>query len=202
MIVSVVYPAGESLIWRLVVQLLSALRHVHGRGFSVRVVEPAHIILTSGTVARFSSVGILDVLEFESRKSVPELQQDDLIKLGRVVLSLMTRAVINTKNTEDAVALMKQHYSLDLQRVVIALLTGKLTSAQLCSNPTIADRIHEELDTANAAADALHSHLRTEYENGRLLRLIMKLGELNNSYDLGAFRWFIYIGGIVDIVDI
>lgn len=157
-------------------QLLSALRHVHGRGYSVRVVEPAHIILTSGTIARFSSVGILDILEFESRKSVPELQQDDLIKLGRVVLSLMTRAVINTKNTEDAVALMKQHYSIDLQRVVIALLSGKLNANQLCSNPTIADRIHEELDTANAATDALHSHLRNEYENGRLLRLIMKLG--------------------------
>jgi hypothetical protein len=51
---------GESLIWRLLIQLLSATRHVHGRGLAVRVVEPAHILLTSGTVARFSSVGECD----------------------------------------------------------------------------------------------------------------------------------------------
>jgi hypothetical protein len=70
---------------------------------------------------------VLDVLEFETRKSPAELQQDDLLKLGRVVLSLMTRAVITTKNTEDAIVLMKQHYSIDLQRVVLALLGGKLS---------------------------------------------------------------------------
>lgn len=49
--------AGESLLWRLLIQLMSTTRHIHGRGLAVRVVEPAHIILTSGTCARFSSVG-------------------------------------------------------------------------------------------------------------------------------------------------
>jgi PAB-dependent poly(A)-specific ribonuclease subunit 3 len=122
---------------------------------------------------------VLDVLEFETRKSPAELQQDDLLKLGRVVLSLMTRAVITTKNTEDAIVLMKQHYSIDLQRVVLALLGGKLSISQICNNQTVSDRIHEELDTAMAAADGLHSLLRNEYENGRVLRLLLKLGFVN-----------------------
>jgi PAB-dependent poly(A)-specific ribonuclease subunit 3 len=124
-------------------------------------------------------VGILDVLEFETRKSPAELQQDDLMKLGRVVLSLMTRVVITNKNTDEAVALMKQQYSNDLQRVVVALLSGKLSIHQICNNQTVSDRIHEELDTAMAAADGLHSLLRNEYENGRLLRLVLKLGFVN-----------------------
>ena len=47
----------ESLIWRLLIQLLSATRYVHMRGLAVRVIEPAHIILTSGTCARYSTVG-------------------------------------------------------------------------------------------------------------------------------------------------
>jgi PAB-dependent poly(A)-specific ribonuclease subunit 3 len=123
--------------------------------------------------------GILDVLEFETRKSPAELQQDDLMKLGRVVLSLMTRVVITNKNTDEAVALMKQQYSNDLQRVVVALLSGKLSIHQICNNQTVSDRIHEELDTAMAAADGLHSLLRNEYENGRLLRLVLKLGFVN-----------------------
>jgi PAB-dependent poly(A)-specific ribonuclease subunit 3 len=74
---------------------------------------------------------------------------------------------------------MKQHYSLDLQRVVMALLGGKYTVSQICNSATVSDRIHDELDTASAAADALHSHLRNEYENGRLLRLMLKLGFIN-----------------------
>lgn len=119
------------------------------------------------------------MLEFETRKSLGELQQDDLVKLGRVVLSLMTRTVITSKNAEEALGLMKQHYSSDLQRVVGALLSGKLTIFQICNNQTVNDRIHEELDTAMAAADGLHSMLRNEYENGRMLRLLMKLGFVN-----------------------
>ena len=43
----------------------------------------------------------------------------------------------------------------------------------------VADRAAEELDTALASADALHSNLRNEYENGRLLRLLFKLGFIN-----------------------
>ena len=170
---------NESLVWRLFIQLISAMRLVHARSIAVRAIEPAHVILTSGTCARFSSVGVLDVLEFESRKSIQELQQDDLVKLGRLVLSLTTRVVINTKNCDDAIISMKQNYSPDLCRVVGALLGGKMTVAQICNNPAVSDRIHEELDTAMAASDALHSHLRNEYENGRLLRLLLKLGFIN-----------------------
>lgn len=68
----------------------------------------------------------------------------------------------------------------------------------------ILDRIFDELETANASCDALHrytdlychfnnsqsiyqlyellhifSNLRNEYENGRLLRLLLKLGFMN-----------------------
>lgn len=172
---------SESLLWRLLVQLLSALRLVHGRGVAVRVVEPAHIILTSGTCARFSCVGVLDVLEFETRKSMQELQMDDLIKLGRVVLSLATRAVISGKNSNDALVMLKAHYSADILRVVTTLLSGQANVNQICA--MCCDRIHDELDTAMASADALHSHLRGEYENGRLLRLLMKFGFMNERPD-------------------
>ena len=171
----------------------------------MRVVDPAHIILTSGTNARFSCVGVLDVLEFESRKSVDGLQQEDLIKIGRVVLSLATRAVISHKNTDEALMLVKQHYSADLLRIATGLLAGKANITQVCN--ALSDRIHDELDTALAASDALHSHLRNEYENGRLLRLLFKLNtmverpdhafapqwsETGDRYVLKLFRDYIF----------
>ena len=39
--------------------------------------------------------------------------------------------------------------------------------------------IYDELDLTLAAADALHSHLRSEYDNGRVLRLLLQLGLIN-----------------------
>lgn len=122
---------------------------------------------------------MLDIVEFETRKTPVELQHDDLIKLGRVVLSLMTRAVITAKNVDDALSLMKQSYSNDLQRVVLALLSGKLTVFQICNHQTVCERMQEEYDTAMAATDSLHSLLRNEYENSRILRLMLKLGFIN-----------------------
>lgn len=172
---------AESLIWRLLVQLLTAVRHVHNQGGSIRVIDPTHVILTSGTNARFSCVGILDVLEFESRKSISELQKDDLAKLGRLVLSLISRAVVTAKNSTEALAIAKQHYSIELQNAVITLISYKCSIHQVCS--MVSERILDELDASMSTADALHSHLHGEYENGRLLRLLLKLGAMNERPD-------------------
>ena len=60
----------------------------------------------------------------------------------------------------------------------MALLSGKHTVSDVFT--LIADRVAEELETALASADALHSNLRNEYENGRLLRLLFKLGKASS----------------------
>ena len=75
----------QALLWRVLTQLLSGLRVVHGKNMALRIVSPVHVLLTSGTMVRFNCVGIPDVLEFESRKTLTELQIDDLIKLGKNV---------------------------------------------------------------------------------------------------------------------
>ena len=43
----------------------------------------------------------------------------------------------------------------------------------------IADKIHDEFDNAMAASDSLHRHLRNEFESGRMLRLLVKMGFIN-----------------------
>eukprot|EP01034_Spumella_vulgaris_P024001 gene24001-30288_t len=168
---------SEALLWRLLVQLFSAVRLVHKRNMALRVVDIGHILITSGTVARFNCVGIPDVLEFESRKSPAELQIEDIVKLGRVALSLITRAVITPSNADEAMGILKQHYSPDLHRCVGALLCGRNSITSVCHS--FSERVHDELDTAMASSDALHSHLRNEYENGRLVRLLFKMGFVN-----------------------
>lgn len=172
---------SEALMWRILVQLILALRMVHSRGLAARVIDPVHVILTSGTCARINCLGIPDILEFESRKKIDEMQAEDLIKLGRLMLALATRSIITAGNTESAIALLQQSFSPELHGTVLNLLVGKTRVGDLCH--MIGDKIQDELDTAMAAADALHSNLRNEYENGRLLRLLIKLGFVNERPD-------------------
>ena len=168
---------SEALLWRVLSQLLSGLRLVHLRGMAVRNVSPGHVFLTSGTCAKFSGVGILDVLEFESRKTLPEMQMEDLIKLAYLILSLACRYSVGPKNVEQAMTHLQQNFSQDMTHVMATLLVGKATVSQICH--LMSQRIHDELDQSMAANDALQSHLRGEYENGRVLRLMLKLGFVN-----------------------
>ena len=171
----------ESLLWRLIVQLMSAVHMLHIRGIPLRNISVSHVLLTSGTMARFSGVGIVDVLEADSRKSVPDLLQEDLVKFGFLILSLATRSLINAKNAEQAMQMLQRSYSSDLRQLVGVLLQGNTTVVQL--NHMLAPRMQDELDYSLAAADALHSHLRLEYENGRLLRLLLKLNMVTERPD-------------------
>jgi len=40
-----------------------------------------------------------------------------------------------------------------------------------------AENILDEMDSALTTNDALHSHLHNEYENGRIVKLLLKLGD-------------------------
>eukprot|EP01036_Dinobryon_divergens_P034814 gene34814-45028_t len=168
---------GEGLLWRLTVQLLCGVRAVHSRNMAVRVLDPVHVLFTSGACFRINCVGVPDVLEFESRKTLQDMMSEDLVKLARVVLSVATRNIITAKNADEALAALKLHYSEELCGAVQALLGGQYSVSGILA--LVADRVAEELDTAMTSGDALHSNLRNEYENGRLLRLLFKLGFIN-----------------------
>ena len=44
----------------------------------------------------------------------------------------------------------------------------------------------DELDLQMASGDGLHSHLQCEYENGRLLKLLIKMGFINERPEYEA----------------
>ena len=143
----------------------------------MRNVSTTHVILTSGTVARFTGTGILDVLEADSRKSVAEMQTEDLLKMGYLVLGLVARHVTTPKNAEQALTSLDSEFSQDLQRLVGTLLSGNANIGQI--SHLISEHVHDELDQSMAAADSLHNHLRSEFESSRLMRLMFKLQHVN-----------------------
>ena len=167
----------ESILWRILTQLFMGMRASHARGLALRAVDVNHVLLTSGSRFRFGGVGIPDVLDFESRKTPTELQIEDMIKFGIMMLSVAARNMITAKSIDQGKAVLQQHYSDELNQVVDALLSGKEGVPKISA--MIAENICDELDVGLASFDALHNHLRSEYENSRITRLLLKLGFIN-----------------------
>lgn len=71
---------SERLLWSYITQLVSILRYLHSRGLACRSLHPNHVLLVDGgnQRIRLTCCGVLDALEFEARKTIQELQQDDL----------------------------------------------------------------------------------------------------------------------------
>ena len=81
----------ESVIWTYVIQMTSALRHIHSAGLACRTLDPTKILIINKTRLLLNCCGIFDVLTFDPTSSNPmaamaHYQQEDLIALGKIVL--------------------------------------------------------------------------------------------------------------------
>ncbi|XP_078258518.1 PAN2-PAN3 deadenylation complex subunit PAN3 isoform X3 [Rhinoraja longicauda] len=177
----------ESLIWAYIVQLSSALRTIHTAGLACRVMDPTKILITGKTRLRVNCVGISDVLTFDSSQNnplgmMPQYQQADLISLGKVVLALACNSVagIQRENIQKAMDLVSLNYSSDLKNLILYLLTdqNRLRSVNDIM-PMIGARFYTQLDSAQMRNDVIENDLMKEVQNGRLFRLLAKLGTIN-----------------------
>ncbi|XP_045149951.1 PAN2-PAN3 deadenylation complex subunit PAN3 isoform X2 [Echinops telfairi] len=178
----------ESLIWAYVVQLSSALRTIHTAGLACRVMDPTKILITGKTRLRVNCVGVFDVLTFDSSQNsnplalMAQYQQADLISLGKVVLALACNSLsgIQRDNVPKAMELVTMSYSSDLKNLILYLLSdqNRLRSVNDIM-PMIGARFYTQLDAAQMRNDVIEEDLAKEVQNGRLFRLLAKLGTIN-----------------------
>ncbi|XP_030205541.1 PAN2-PAN3 deadenylation complex subunit PAN3 [Gadus morhua] len=177
----------ESLIWAYIVQLSSALRTVHTAGLACRVMDPSKILITGKTRLRVNCVGVFDVLTFDNSQTnhlalMPQYQQADLISLGKVVLALACNSLagIQRENLQKAMELVSINYSSDLKNLILYLLTeqSRLRSVNDIM-PMIGARFYTQLDASQMRNDVIEEDLAKEVQNGRLFRLLAKLGTIN-----------------------
>lgn len=227
------HPLNESVIWSYVTQLVTAIKSVHLGGLAVRVLQLNHILVTHdlgsgflndssgggfGAIGanggnlmtnrvrlRINCIGIVDALEFESRKEVEECQKEDMRCLGRLILSLATGVEIRCDVDEDTLnkcdAYMSQTYSPELYNLTNALLSrkrmGRLGHLLEVDPPNIqnvcrivGEHALDELDSVHVTVDKMDEALASEYESGRGLRLLLKLGFVNERPEFGVdTRW-------------
>ncbi|XP_076318798.1 poly(A) specific ribonuclease subunit PAN3 isoform X2 [Tachypleus tridentatus] len=177
----------ESQIWAYVVQLSSALRTIHAAGLACRAFEPTKILITGKSRLRLNCCGIFDVLSYDASQINPKdlirhFQQEDLLAFGKVVLALACNslAAVQRENVQTSMELVSRNYSPDLRNLLMYLLSSQSRVRSINEiMPMIGARFYTQLDAAQMRSDVIENELTKEIENGRLLRLLSKLGTIN-----------------------
>lgn len=181
----------EQVLWGYIVQLANALKMIHSNGLAARCLSPSKVIITSKNRIRLNGLGVLDIVNAEDSRSVAEMQQEDMQRLGQLVLALATNNP-NPPPGRKAADTIPRAYSTKLKACISSLLEQPPPIDTFL--PSIAEEALNMMNGALNLEDGLTSNLMGELENGRLVRLITKLGFINerqeyNSHNPEAAQW-------------
>ena len=191
-------PLAEPVLWSCITQLVSALRTIHGCGLAVRSLDAAHVLSTADSTAsrlriRINCLGVVDALEFEARKHVSDLQQQDIRDLGLLILSLATGTDVTERGVEketvaSCAAFVAQNFSRELHHLALCLYDVPRPPGIAEVSRAVYQHTYQEQDAAYRALDRTEHALAAEYESSRALRLLLKLGFVNERPEFGPNR--------------
>ncbi|KAK0717198.1 PAB-dependent poly(A)-specific ribonuclease subunit PAN3 [Lasiosphaeria miniovina] len=183
----------ENVLWGYICQITNALRIIHSSKLAARCLELSKIIVSEKDRIRLAACSILDVVQFETNtRSILELQQEDLIKFGRVMLSLATNTLpVHLNNIQAALDSLGTKYTSNLKEA-IAWLISPVGPGELKPFDNFITGISTQMtaffDLALQDGDEKESILAKELENGRVARLLMKLATITERGDLAGMQ--------------
>lgn len=75
------------------------------------------VVMCAGRVrVKLGAVGLLDLVSPESVHDVGHFQREDLLALGKLILSLACRSALALEDVSDALEYVASQYSLDVRR--------------------------------------------------------------------------------------
>ncbi|XP_038216556.1 PAN2-PAN3 deadenylation complex subunit PAN3 isoform X1 [Zerene cesonia] len=170
----------EAVLWSILVQLTAGLRAIHAAGLACRTLDPTKVVMT-GCRIRIAWCGVADALH-ANEIDINQAQQDDLTALGRLALSLACRT-IHCDNLAASMELVTRSYSPDLKNLIFYLLSGQRRSVTDLM-PMIGARFYTQVEALERRADVFENQLARELDNGRLLRIMLKLSFINERPEL------------------
>ncbi|EEB18867.1 conserved hypothetical protein [Pediculus humanus corporis] len=181
----------ENLLWNYIIQITAAVRVIHGAGLACRTLDPSKIIVSSRNRLRISCTGVTDVLTPDTSGTnplalIPHYQQEDLTALGKLVLALSCKSLlaVQRENIQTSLDLVGRTYSSDLKNLIVYLLHNQKRRTVTDLMPMIGARFYAQLETIQTYADDIENELTKEIDNGRLCRLLAKLGTINERPEL------------------
>lgn len=153
------------------------------------------MLLTDHSRICLANVGVVDVLEADTRKKSAE--HEDIIALGNLILALATKAIsdsafqshepdlLATSNYAHRLRYVASLYSRELHAVILELIIHPPTIFSLCD--MLSGRAFDELDTTYRNLDACQVLVSAEIGAGRVLRVLLHLSSaLSGSENLGT----------------
>lgn len=187
-------PIPEDVLWSYITQIANALRAIHGQNLAARCLDPSKIILTEKNRIRLGACSILDVLDFETRRPVPELQQADLVQFGQVILALANNTPPGSLNYNN-VNILLQQVSNVYSDALASSIAWLLYPPQTGENKTVdifiskmSGQVMNNLNSMMLSNDTATADLYREIENARIVRLLFKLGAINERQEFDGDR--------------
>lgn len=197
----------ESTIWSYIIQISSALRVVHQSNLAFRSLDPSKVLITNGwdSSAQFSNKGknaylrlsfccVSDVVLHDpalyhsnNNQLIQHYQMEDLCLFGRLCLALATNCITvfsQQANSNELLNMLPRIYSSDLRSLISYLISSKNERKSIDNiMPIIGARFYTQLDQVYSRYDSTFDELAKEIDNGRLVRLMAKLGTINERYE-------------------
>lgn len=178
----------EQVLWSYLTQIANALKAIHSNGLAARIIEPSKILLTAKNRVRLNACAIMDVVQYEAQRSVTDLQRQDLVNLGQLVVTLGANSPSVMGNPTRAMEHFTRAYTPQLKNSVFWLLNGMQKDQERSIDifiTGISSQLMSTFDSSLHLDDQLTSDLSRELENGRLVRLMTKLNLINErpEYD-------------------
>ncbi|QQK41908.1 Zinc finger, CCCH-type [Penicillium digitatum] len=183
----------EQVLWGYMTQIANGLKAIHTNGLAARVLEPSKVLLTAKTRVRINACAILDVVQFDTQRTLADLQRQDLVNFGQLIVTLGANSPIVIHNPTKAMEHFTRSYSPQLKNSVFWLLNGQQKDQERTIDTFItgiSSQLMSTFDSALHLDDQLNYDLGRELENGRIVRLLSKLGLINErpEYELDQ-RW-------------
>lgn len=177
---------SEQQLWSYVVQIASAIKSVHAASLAIRCMDPSKVLLTDKGRIRLGACSVLDVVQFDANRPLAELQQEDFILFGKLILAIASNnlsVMSPTAQLKAPVEHLARTYSQEFRDIITWLLTPSVAPSPLKDINEflrgISSHVVSAFDSSLHANDILTSTLSSELENGRLVRLLCKLGSIN-----------------------
>ncbi|EWC47134.1 hypothetical protein DRE_03503 [Drechslerella stenobrocha 248] len=181
----------EHMLWSYIVQIASALKTIHAAGLAARTIQPNKLLLTNKNRIRINCCSIFDVLHFEGGRTLLELQQDDYIAFGKLILSIACNNPHAINNAQKSMDYVGRTFTPELKNFLLYVFNGPAnggprTMDELLS--MVSFQLIQNFDSSLHQNDVLESQLSKELENGRLVRLLCKFGFINERPEFAHDR--------------
>ena len=188
-------PVTEAVLWSAICQWTSVVRRIHQARLAVRTLDARHVLLQMDSLRvrwHVNCVGVPDALEWEARKPLEALQLEDIRQLGRLILSLATGTEVSANTDSTTLANCErfclQTYSRELHNLTMALIRSPNPPNILDVCRALTARVWDEWEHTSMSLHHTERSLGAEFESGRMMRLLLKLGFVNERPEFGPNR--------------